>query len=65
MPTRMAVQSKTTSGLLASLYINDAQLDGVRVSSDTPEHRRQQIELGIERLLRDAALQRQFCHVEC
>lgn len=42
---------QTTSGLLASLYINDAQLDGVRVSSDTPEHRRQQIELGIERLL--------------
>ena len=42
---------QTTSGLLASLYINDAQLDGVRVSTDTPEHRRQQIELGIERLL--------------
>ncbi len=42
---------QTTSGLLASLYINDTQLDGVRVSTDTPEHRRQQIELGIERLL--------------
>ncbi len=42
---------QTTSGLLASLYISDAQLDGVRISSDTPERRRQQIELGIERLL--------------
>ena len=42
---------QTTSGLLASLYITDAQLGGVRISSDTPAHRRQQIELGIERLL--------------
>ncbi|MDY0249642.1 MAG: alpha-2-macroglobulin [Pseudomonas sp.] len=42
---------QTTSGLLASLYINDAQLNGVRISTDTPARRRQQIELGIERLL--------------
>ena len=42
---------QTTSGLMAALYISEAQLDGVRVSTDTPEKRREQIELGIERLL--------------
>ncbi len=42
---------QTTSGLMAALYISDAQLDGIRISTDTPERRRQQVELGIERLL--------------
>lgn len=42
---------QTTSGLMAALYISDAQLDGLKISTDTPEQRRQQIELGIERLL--------------
>ena len=42
---------QTTSGLMAALYISDAQLDGVRLSTDTPEQRRQQIEFGIERLV--------------
>lgn len=42
---------QTTSGLMAALYINDAQLDGVKLSTDTPEKRREQVELGIERLL--------------
>ena len=42
---------QTTSGLIAALYINDAQLDGVKLSTDTPEKRREQVELGIERLL--------------
>jgi uncharacterized protein YfaS (alpha-2-macroglobulin family) len=42
---------QTTSGLMAALYLNDAQLDGLTLSTDTPVQRRQQIELGIERLL--------------
>ena len=42
---------QTTSGLMAALYINDAQLDGVKISTDSPEKRREQVELGIERLL--------------
>lgn len=42
---------QTTSGLMAALYISDAQLNGVRLSTDTPEQRRQQIEFGIERLV--------------
>ncbi|NLC99266.1 MAG: alpha-2-macroglobulin family protein [Gammaproteobacteria bacterium] len=42
---------QTTSGLMAALYISDQQLDGVRLSNDSPEKRRAQIELGIERLV--------------
>ena len=42
---------QTTSGLMAALYIGDAQLDGVRLSGDSPEKRQAQVELGIERLL--------------
>ncbi len=42
---------QTASGLMAALYISETQLDGIRVSTDTPEKRREQIELGIERLL--------------
>lgn len=42
---------QTTSGLMAALYLSDAQLSGLDLSGDTPEQRREQIEFGIERLL--------------